>query len=150
MEENNETETNYSIPDVGVIKCSYDGCQQSLNYFNMSGKCELSNEKEIIYYCDAHAYDLGFCHNCGRFCGGLESFLMPDIYGGVPGLCLECFDSLSDEIESSDSEEDYDPRDYDCQEDCTNEDSSSNTEFFKPKSISLATAGSKEEDDVPF
>jgi len=123
MEESNETKINYPIPTVGVVKCSYEGCKQSLNYFNTSGKCDLSNEEEFTYYCDDHAYQLGFCQNCGEFCGGLESFIMPNLYGGVPGLCLECFDLLSEDIKLDDSEEDYCPSDYDWEEDCTDEDS---------------------------
>jgi hypothetical protein len=55
----------------------------------------------VYHYCWTHARDAGFCHGCGGFFGGVESFEVNSL-----GLCAACFDSLEDEVGEKQNDED--------------------------------------------
>jgi hypothetical protein len=136
MKENNEAKTNSSL----VIRCSYKGCTktQNLRDFNFS-------DEEIIYYCEDHAYELGFCEGCGSFCGGLESFILPGWFGNIPGYCSDCSASIIEEY-YPDSEEDEWTPDWDWGLDLE-EDSINTVESCKPEPACGVSAASEEEED---
>ncbi len=59
------------------------------------------------YYCYQHASENGYCHICGEFCAGIDSF----DFGIPPGLCDNCRDELM-EADLDEEEEFYEPPDW--------------------------------------
>ena len=105
---------------ISAIKYHLHICQQEGCWRREATPCHLPEEnmqpgqgKPDYYYCWEHAHRQGFCHICGEFWGGIESF---DLRSS--GLCDHCEDQIHDMFDDyNDDEMDTYGRDDDYYED---------------------------------
>lgn len=95
-----------TTPVVAGERCEHPGCER------IGSECYLpdtspENPPDAIY-CAEHAHGAGFCHGCGNFWGGVESFEF-----SPSRLCDDCRSSERRDIARDDDEEDepwWEPR----------------------------------------
>lgn len=84
-----------------AFNCQEPGCMNPADEYKLPDPANIDGPDEIHYYCRTHAHDAGFCPECKRFFGGIESFEVNPL-----GVCAECFEALQDDVvETHDAEE---------------------------------------------
>lgn len=73
-------------------KCQVDGCtNDDVQHYEIIGY----DPEPQFEYCDQHAYEAGFCTNCGAFFGGTEEFFMSK----CPRICSECCEDINEDLD---------------------------------------------------
>lgn len=80
--------------------CEKSGCDKS------GIPCWLDDgEGDPEYLCAEHAFEAGYCSQCGVFWGGIDEF----DFGRIRGLCPNCRDEVEADTCASEPGEDYEP-----------------------------------------
>lgn len=92
-----------SIPEQFKCKCHTIHCDDHPSLYRYP---ELEEEKQTlsVFLCDKCAAKEGFCHGCGLFWGGNESFEYGK--GSRLGLCPQCFEAMCDDVIDYDEDND--------------------------------------------
>lgn len=83
------------------LPCEHEGCNER----GIPCYTNWIEENPNEWFCSEHAYENGYCSNCGIFQAGIESF---DFFNPA-GLCDNCRAQIEDEIDDDDL---YDGWDY--------------------------------------
>lgn len=78
-----------------ILNCDHEGCNRTDNLTT----CYLMNlhtykQEENGIYCYEHCYEHGFCHLCGHFFAGIDSFDL----NNPSHLCDICRDQVKAEM----------------------------------------------------
>lgn len=93
------------------LKCQIDGCDEQAVEYTYPIIDENWDAPETAILCDDHAYNAGFCHKCGGFWGGVESFHFHNERLLI-GLCYNCREAEKAEMPEFWGIEDEDYYDY--------------------------------------
>jgi hypothetical protein len=74
-----------------TFQCQETGCLNPADEYTLPDPANMDGPGVIYHYCWTHASDAGFCHECKRFFGGVESFGLNPLQ-----VCAECFEALQD------------------------------------------------------
>ncbi len=80
------------IPKEFDTKCCQPFCKNHADLYRWPD-FETEDPTPVLFLCDEHAKEFGYCWGCGHFFGGVESFEFG--LRSRAGLCSECYGELS-------------------------------------------------------
>lgn len=87
-----------------AFNCQEPGCLNPADEYKLPDPANMDGPDVIYHYCRSHARDAGFCPECTRFFGGIESFVV-----NLLGVCAECHEAIQDCVGDSHEDDEVEP-----------------------------------------
>lgn len=86
-------------------KCCHPFCDSHADLYRRPD-FESEEPTPVVFLCNEHAREFGYCWGCGHYWGGVESFDFGP--GSKVGLCEECHSELTSDNSDEDDNDDDD------------------------------------------
>lgn len=91
--------------------CEHRECENRADEYCYPIIEDGEDDYPIVYYCNEHAADAGFCIQCKGFFAGIESYEFR-LSGQPKGYCSDCWEHWMNLVKIEKYWKYYDPSDY--------------------------------------